>query len=96
MSDKKAEDKKPSEVTEKKVVKTEAEKIWDEIKEKPIEMFALPNQIVSQYCKPMPVDPAKLFVTLHATSVLPALELALGSKFKVETMDKYTVISRSK
>src|ERR1700722_716074 len=40
---------------------TEAEKIWAEIRNRPIDMFGLPNQIVEQHAVPQYIDPNKLF-----------------------------------
>lgn len=77
------------------VKKTEAEKLWDEIKDKSIEMFALPSQTVQQYCRPVAVDPNKLFLLITATSVLPALELTLGNKYLVERMERFVVVSHA-
>ena len=57
--------KKNVEKESEKVEKTEADKIWTEIKNKKIEMFALPDQTVSQYCKPISVDPNKLFLIIE-------------------------------
>ena len=54
-------------------VKTESEKIWNEIKDLPLQMFGLPNQVVSQHCIPVQVDPTRLFLTIRSTSTLPAL-----------------------
>jgi hypothetical protein len=73
---------------------TEAYKIWQEIKDKPISMFGLPNQVVSQYCVPIPVDPSKLFLMITASSVLPSLEATAGNKYVVELAGKYVVVSR--
>lgn len=83
----------------KKVEKTEAEKteadlIWDEIKDKNIDMFALPDQVVSQYCKPAVVEPSKLYLRTSASCTLPSLEAAVGKKFTVELLDKYVVVAR--
>lgn len=77
-------------------VKTEADKIWEEIKDKYIDMFSLPNQKVFQYCQPISIDPSKLYVKLQATSVLPSLEAAVGKDFEVSLLDKYVVVSRIK
>ena len=77
-------------------VKTEAHKIWSDIKDKPIEMFALPNQVVSQYCKPYFIETNRLYVIPTAAAVLPALEAALGSKYAIEVVDKYFAIGHSK
>lgn len=73
---------------------TEAGKIWSEIKDREINMFALPNQKVNSYCKPVFVEPTKLYLLTTASSVLPALEETLNKEFVVELVDKYTVVSR--
>ena len=74
-------------------IKSNAEKIWDEIKDKQVNMFALPNQSISKYLTPSPVEPNKLYVTFTVTSILPALENALGSAYKVETAGRFLAIS---
>jgi hypothetical protein len=73
--------------------KTQAEKIWDSIKDKPIEMFALPGQTPSKYCEPIKVEPTKLYLTFKVAVVLPALEEAFKNVYNVDLMDKYIVIS---
>lgn len=73
---------------------TEAHKIWNEIKEKPIDMFALPNQVVEKYCRPLFVEPNRLYLVINAASVLPSLESALGEKYSVELSDKYLIVAR--
>ena len=78
---------------EKQVVKTEADKIWDEIKDLKIEMFALPDQRVHQYCKPVTVDPAKLFLITSAGSVLPSLEAVIAPKYVVEKQERFLVVT---
>lgn len=88
---KKSEKKEEAVVTE-----TEASKIWNEIKDKDILMFALPGQKVSHYCTPVVVEPTKLYLLVTATSVTPALETAIGNKYSVDLVNKYTVVSRSK
>lgn len=78
------------------VVKTDAEKIWDEIKSLPIDMFALPNQVVSDHVNPIPqIDPVKLYATVRSTATLPSLETAVGKRFVVELADKFVIISRA-
>jgi len=80
--------------THEKVL-TQAEEIWNEIKDKSIDMFSLPNQKVSQYCQPKNIDPTKCFLVASSSSVLPSLEVAIGNKYSVEVMDKYLVVSHS-
>lgn len=77
-----------------KVDLTEEERIWDEIKDLEIEMFALPDQKVNKYVKKITIDPSRLFLLASATSVLPALELVVQKKFNIEKIDRYIVISR--
>lgn len=78
------------------VAQTEADKIWLEIKNKKIDMFSLPSQVVSQYCKPATIEPSKLYLIPSATSVLPALELALGEGYVVDRMERFITVSRKK
>lgn len=73
---------------------TEAGKIWSEIKDREIQMFALPGQRVSDYCKPTFVEPSRLYLLTTASSTLPSLEEALSKEYVVELVDKYTVVSR--
>lgn len=73
---------------------TVADQIWNEIKDKPLALFALPNQLVHQHCQPAPVDPARCFLLYKASALLPAVESAIGPDYTCETMDKYIVVSR--
>lgn len=74
---------------------TEAGAIWSEIKDKNIEMFALPNQVVSMHAHPVNVEPNKLYLILNSTSVLPSLEAAIGKKYVVELADKFCIVTRA-
>lgn len=76
--------------------KTEAEKIWEEIQLLPIEMFALPNQIVAQHCEPLPfaIDPNRLFLTIRSTATLPSLEFSLQSFTKNSKMQAAELAKR--
>lgn len=75
------------------VVKTAADQIWDEIKNLNINMFALANQKVHMYCKPVIVEPSRLFLLASAGSVLPALEAVVASKYSVEKIDRFLVVA---
>ena len=77
------------------ILLSEADKIWSEIKNKEILMFALPSQTVANYCTPATVEPSKLYLLATAGSVLPALELAIGSEYKVNVVTKYLTVERS-
>jgi hypothetical protein len=89
----KAVDAPAEKPVEKKAVKTAAEKIWDEIKDLKIEMFALPDQRVHHYCKPVTIDPSKLFLIASAGSALPSLEAAIAPKYVVEKQDRFIVVT---
>lgn len=93
MTKEKAPEQAAEKTVEKKVVKTPADKMWDEIKDLTIEMFALPNQRVHQYCSPVTVDPSKLFLLTSAGSVLTALEAVIGSKYSVERQERFVVVT---
>jgi len=71
------------------------DKLWSELKDKKIEMFSLPPQPLSSFCKPAIVDPTKLYLLPTASSLLPGLETALGNAYKVELVDKYIVVSKA-
>jgi len=75
-------------------VKNDADVMWDQIKDLPIEMFALPNQVVAMHCTPVPVDPTKLYLVLRSSAVLPSLEESLKRNFTVEMVDKWAVVTR--
>lgn len=71
-----------------------AAEIWNEIKDKEIDMFALPNQVVSMHAHPVPIEPSKLYVTLNSSAALPSLEVAVGKKYTVELVDRFVTIAR--
>ena len=73
----------------------ESLKIWNEIKSVQLDLFSLPDQTIAKYCNPLPIDPNSLYVTITATAVLPALDIALPN-FNVEAVGKWIVISRKK
>ncbi len=78
---------------EKKI--EESEKIWGEISNLPIQVFALAGQKVEQHVTKLLVPGKVLFLKLRATSVLPALEEAIGNKYTVEVADGYICVKRS-
>lgn len=75
-------------------VLTEAEKIWNEIKDKEINMFSLPYRKVSDFCQPSLVDPSRCFLLFRASAVLPSLEATLGDAFECTAADKYIIVAR--
>lgn len=76
--------------------KTVAQKIWDDIKDKPLDMFGVPGLTAAKYCQPVPVDPNKLYLGFTVSAVLPALELAYKGKYEVELVDRFIVLSHKK
>lgn len=74
---------------------TEAGVIWDEIKDKAIEIFALPNQTISMHATPSPVEPSRLYLLTRSSSVLPVIEMTIGKNYTVELADKYTIVARA-
>lgn len=75
--------------------KTEAEKMWDEIKNRPIDMFGLPDQFVFQHATFITIEPSSLYVTIRSSATLPSLEAAVKPDFTVELADKFVIIKRA-
>ncbi len=75
-------------------VKTEAESIWEAIKDRPILMFGLPDQYVFQHVTFVPIEPNSLYVTIRSSATLPSLETAVAPDFTVELADKFVIIKR--
>ena len=76
--------------------KTEADKIWEEIKNLPIQMFGLPFQVVANHCQVVRIEPNRLYLTIRSTATLPSLETAIAPKFVVELADKWVIVTRAK
>jgi hypothetical protein len=75
-------------------VQTEAEKIWDQIRNLPIQMFGLPGQVVAMHATPFPIEPTKLYLTIRSSATLPSLETAVGDGFTVEQADRFVIVAR--
>lgn len=81
-------------VAEKIVQKTAADKLWDEIKDLDVQMFALPPQKLASYAKRIDLDPGIVHVQLSIEAALPIIETTLGVKYAVTRHDKFVTISR--
>jgi hypothetical protein len=95
-----ATDKKHTVVVQPVAPQTEGDKIWNEIKDKEVMMFAIPNQFVEQYCDPVPLDPTKCFLRFKVSAFIPALEEAIGAnkknaKYNLEVQNDLIIISRN-
>lgn len=75
-------------------VRTDAQRIWDEIKDLPIQMFGLPGQLVNMHCTPVPVEPTRLYLTIRSSATLPSLETAVAGRFNVEQADRFVIVTR--
>lgn len=95
-------------VEEKIIEESESEKIWNKIKDMPIDIFALPNQTIKMHViresKLEKAFPDSVYIKIKSAAVLPALEETLGKIslgknkagqqliFNISQMDTYTVI----
>lgn len=78
----------------KKLPASNADKIWERIANLPIEMFALPDQKVSDHLDRVQVPGDNLLVRPKSPAVVAALDGALGKGYVIEVADKgYLVIS---
>jgi hypothetical protein len=88
------------EVTATKTV-TESDRIWEEIQNLPIAMFALPGQVVQQHVKRFLASPDAVYLKLNSPAVIASLEVALADsrtnkKYAVEQADGgYIVVKRA-
>jgi hypothetical protein len=73
---------------------TEAEQIWNEIKDKEIHMFSLPSQRICDHCTPVMLEPSKCWLTFKASATLPALETAVGDKYECNVVKNYITVAR--
>lgn len=86
-----------------KAADTEAAKIWEAIKNAPIDIYALPNQVVENHVKREQklevATPDQVYLTLKSAAVLPALEDTLNKvrldpnkRFDISQQSRYTVV----
>src|SRR5690606_37018173 len=82
-------------------------KMWDDIKEKPVEYYALPNITVDSISEPLNIDPEVLYLKLKGPLALVSIENVLntmtstsitGKKvplYTIELRDELGVIQRN-
>lgn len=73
---------------------TEAQKIWEDIRQVQLNMFALPGQTVEMYCKVYPIEPSRVYMTVKVSAVLAALEDTLGKWYNFDTAGKFVLVTR--
>lgn len=74
--------------------KTEAGKIWDDIKDVAINVFGAEDHKVNKYVQKLDLPGQNLYVKIAVGAALPALENSIGRHFTVELCDGYVMISR--
>lgn len=97
------------EKVEKVAVKlSEADKIWDEIKDSDLGIYGLPDQKVSDHVSRVSLPGDSLYLKLKSSAVLVALEDSLNKvtdgngnsrpnvRFEFELVDGFVVVSRVK
>lgn len=78
----------------KSVAKTQAQLIWDEIKDLEISMFGLPEQKINNFCSPVFLDDKILFLNYKLAAVFPVLEEKFRAKYLIDTEGKMLKVSR--
>ena len=77
------------------VKQTEADLIWNEIKDMSIDIYSLPNQKVEDHVKKLKIPGDQLLLTLNSSAVLPALETTITRRgFEIEQGEKFTIVRR--
>lgn len=87
---------------EKKVmIEADSEKMWKEISNLPIDVFAVQDQVVANYVTKIDLPGSELYIKMTSTAVLPALEATIsnmkytrGKKYEIEPAQAYTIIRR--
>ena len=65
---------------------TESDKIWIELKNKPLNMYGMTDSVVEQYVTRYVADDRTLLVKLKVSGAMAALGEVLGNKFSHELM----------
>ena len=73
---------------------TTSESIWNDLKDRTFQIFALKDQPVDKFCTYLNMDTERCFISCKSSAVLPALEGWFGDKFTFELYDKYVIVSR--
>lgn len=76
-------------------VNKESNKIWSEIRNLDLGLFALPNQTVEKHVVPLEVSGEELYLKLNSSAVLPALEDVLGRAFDLIQAEGYIIVRRA-
>jgi hypothetical protein len=86
MTEKTSEVKMVEKSSEAKTL-TVSDKIWAEIQNLPIEMFALPGQVVRQHTQRFLASPDAVYLKLQSPAVVVSLEATLASFGKRYAME---------
>lgn len=83
--------------TVKEQKKTESEKMWTSIKDVKIDVFSLPNQVVSNHCEPITFSPpGELWLKAKSQAVIRSLEAAIPQLDFDMSLDGKYIIARKK
>ncbi len=80
---------------------TDSDKIWEEVQNLPIAMFALPAQSVKQHVQRIKVSQDALYLRLNSPAVVASLEEALAdsrtdNRYSVELAEGgYVIVKRA-
>lgn len=81
------------------------DQIWEKIQNITLDIFALPDQKVYAYFKPVPIEPSKLYLSYSVPAALPSLEDALkflftqgilNTQYEVGTSDRFVTVQQKK
>jgi hypothetical protein len=87
------EEDKGDKMVEKKVI--DSDLIWDEIKGRKLDIFALDGQTVEKYFSKKAALPESLILKYKVSGAIPSLEESLKDTFDIELLDGgYVSVSR--
>lgn len=66
---------------------------WNEIKTRKMGLFGLTELTVEHYCKYVPLDPNRCFISYDVSAVIPTLE-RVAPEYELELISKYVVLTK--
>jgi hypothetical protein len=72
---------------------TPALQIWNDIKDRVLDIFGMKHQCVSDYCEFVPMRPDRCYLKFKVSATIPAVE-AVSPEYNFEQIGKYIILSR--
>ena len=88
----KMEQKDPSNMID--IPDTVAGQLWQQVKGLDLNLFSLPDQLVSKYFHPLFVEADKVYLTTTVSAAVAALEEVLPKDLEITSVVKYFILAK--